>query len=833
MSNDSSSPTLSPKEIIAVENNNNGMTTINHVDKLDGSSSSLDDKSSTSSASNVANGTNNSDQNNEDDDDWKPITNLVQYFSDENNRKQIDSVLHCLSKLEEHNEKSKTVEHNGTFQFLCNILYELDKDDLEFYMLQLLNTYMIKANERESHLERFILELCANSMHFGIKISWLLDAELYTLENQLIQTPNNIKLKKRVQRGMIFRNLVEKVTINQKVPVNYMNDNFLSAPMLTSDSPAICDSYNMSFIMNNNSSPLEEDSEMMKQLNNNNLKKDPLENVFLKQRRSNYFNDEHYFVHALTDLSYRLKAYPAGDLRKYRMKAELERLNETIPYGVYYPLCDSNDYHYRILRICTDACRVFSTKERVPYLCIFEVAKDDFKCNRPDKLFEMDEKVLNHFVVDEFKKDESSCSIGSNSGRVNNGNLNNGLHFEGNNGFNEFDDVESVSSSNGGEVSENGDQNTGVSSVLSDCSGMQTKPTHAFGNQPPLIDTSVVFIPGMKMDQVEQVASKIIESSLTPSANDDDFIIIDKKNAITKQEIEIEKQLECVFGESWSKTKERYRLESPYGSMPGWDLKTAIVKANDDIRQEIFAMQLIKLFKQIFEEEKVPIYLRPYEIIVTSGNCGMLETVRDTVSFDGLKKKFPNFTTLKDYFTKVYGDPLSMPYIKAQTNFVESAVGYSIISYILQIKDRHNGNILIDREGHIVHIDFGFFLGISPGGVNFEVSPFKLPQEWVDLMGELFDLHFRPVFFVAFSVLRKKRNMNRIINLVEMMMGANYKCFDNNHASSLKELKGRFYADLSEEEFAKVARKLVDDSIDNWFSKKYDQYQYLTNGIKA
>lgn len=65
---------------------------------------------------------------------------------------------------------------------------------------------------------------------------------------------------------------------------------------------------------------------------------------------------------------------------------------------------------------------------------------------------------------------------------------------------------------------------------------------------------------------------------------------------------------------------------------------------------------------------------------------------------------------------------------QAKKNFIKSLAGYSLVTYFLQVKDRHNGNILLHRDGYIIHIDFGFFLSNMPGkGVELEKNvPFKL-----------------------------------------------------------------------------------------------------------
>lgn len=53
---------------------------------------------------------------------------------------------------------------------------------------------------------------------------------------------------------------------------------------------------------------------------------------------------------------------------------------------------------------------------------------------------------------------------------------------------------------------------------------------------------------------------------------------------------------------------------------------------------------------------------------------------------------------------------------------------------LLSAAHRHNGNILVDSEGHIIHIDFGFVLANSPGNnLGFESSPFKLTTEFAEV----------------------------------------------------------------------------------------------------
>lgn len=78
---------------------------------------------------------------------------------------------------------------------------------------------------------------------------------------------------------------------------------------------------------------------------------------------------------------------------------------------------------------------------------------------------------------------------------------------------------------------------------------------------------------------------------------------------------------------------------------------------------------------------------------------------------------------------------------------------------------------MLDNKGHLVHIDFGFMFQNSPGGISFEGAPFKLTQEYIDLMdgldSEMF-VYFKSLMIKAFFEIRK--NLDDLLILVEILM---------------------------------------------------------------
>ncbi|UPQ98972.1 phosphatidylinositol kinase [Chloropicon primus] len=292
--------------------------------------------------------------------------------------------------------------------------------------------------------------------------------------------------------------------------------------------------------------------------------------------------------------------------------------------------------------------------------------------------------------------------------------------------------------------------------------------------------------------------------------------------------------VKALFGESFAQQKARLRGDSVFGSQPGWNVRSVIVKAGDDCRQELMAVQLLKEFHSIFVQDGLQAWLRPIKVLVTSSHSALIETVVDAQSIHSIKGKLPKGFSLADFFDEKYKKG-SRAHTVAKRNFVESMAGYSIVSYLLQIKDRHNANILLDEAGHLVHIDFGFMLSNSPGGINFETAPFKLTREFLEVMdsdadgkgSELFD-YFKILCIQVFLSCRK--HAQHFLDLVEMMQHSAFPCFSGG-PRVLNALKKRFHLSATEEECIEIVLNMISDSMDAWRTRQYDYYQRVLNGI--
>ncbi|CAM9742966.1 unnamed protein product [Discosporangium mesarthrocarpum] len=272
--------------------------------------------------------------------------------------------------------------------------------------------------------------------------------------------------------------------------------------------------------------------------------------------------------------------------------------------------------------------------------------------------------------------------------------------------------------------------------------------------------------------------------------------------------------------------------------------------------------------RAILRAEGVDVWMRPYAITALSNDSGVIEAVPDTVSLDALRRagQWPGgrgwrgsgvcavggggsdvaggggegtppaaATSLIGFFEGRFGARGSEGFKCAQRRFIQSLAAYSIACYLLQIKDRHNGNILLDAEGRLIHIDFGFMLSSSPGNnLSFENAPFKLTGSMLEVMGGARSRcfrEFRDLCVEAFLALRK--NSQEVVLLVEMMACGNESlpCFQGRPRETARELADRFQPDLNDKACIEFVHGLIEKSVGSWTTLWYDKYQRLWSGI--
>ncbi|XP_037310613.1 phosphatidylinositol 4-kinase beta [Pungitius pungitius] len=657
----------------------------------------------------------------------------------------------------------------GVQAYIGNRLFSFAHEEVDFYLPQLLNMYIHMDEDVGDAIKPYVVHRCRQSISFSLRCAWLLGAYSSDMHISTQRHSRGTKLRKLI----LSDELKPAGSRARREPLALTPFSPLAAP--GAGEHGLSPSKRTHQRSKSDATvSISLSSNLKRTASNPKVESSQDEPVRLAPQRE--------FIKSLMGIGKRLATLPTKEQKTSRLISELSLLNHKLPARVWLPTA-AFDHH--VVRVPHTQAVVLNSKDKAPYLIYVEVLEcENFETssvpvripenrirstrsveNLPDCGMTADQRAGSFSTVPNYDNDDEAWSV---------------------------DDIGELQVELP-EIHTNSCDNISQFSVDSITSLESKEPVFIAAGD----------IRRRLSEQLAQAPTTFRRDPEDPSA--------------------------VALKEPWEEKVGRIREGSPYGHLPNWRLLSVIVKCGDDLRQELLAFQVLQQLKSTWEQERVPLWIKPYKILVLSSDSGMIEPVMNAVSLHQVKKQ--SQLSLLDYFLQEHGAPTTEAYLSAQRNFVQSCAGYSLICYLLQVKDRHNGNILLDAEGHIIHIDFGFILSSSPKNLGFETSAFKLTTEFVDVMGgpdgDMFN-YYRMLMLQGLIAARK--HMEKVLQIVEIMQqGTQLPCFHG--SSTMRGLKERFHMSLTEEQLQLLVDQLVDGSMRSLTTKLYDGFQYLTNGI--
>uniref|UniRef100_A0A1A7WHZ9 Phosphatidylinositol 4-kinase beta n=1 Tax=Iconisemion striatum TaxID=60296 RepID=A0A1A7WHZ9_9TELE len=696
----------------------------------------------------------------------------------------------------------------GVQAYIGNRLFSFPDSEVDFYLPQLLNMYVHMDTEVGDAIRPYLINRCKSSITFSLLSAWLLGAYSSDMHISTQRHSRGTKLRK-----LILSDELKPARTTSEAPLS-ISGSVSDSPL---SSPPHCRSHRR-----HNSSNVDASSSFLtgsvpdgtdqgevfvsptrrthqRSKSDATLVSSGL-GASLKRTGSNpkveavheepdRLRPQREFVKSLFCIGKRLATLPTKEQKTQRLISELSLLNGKLPARVWLPTAD---HQHHVCRVPHTQAVVLNSKDKAPYIIYVEVLECESFETSPVPV-----RISETRIRTARSAENLDCGTAANA----NSSIMTSEHRAGSFSTvpNYDNDDEAWATDDIGQLQVEGEAQTSSSDNISQFS--VDSITSLESKEPVFIAAG---------DIRRRLSENLAQTPTTFKRDPEDPSAVALK-------------------EPWEEKVRRIREASPYGHLPTWRLLSVIVKCGDDLRQELLAYQVLKQLQSIWQQERVPLWIKPYKILVMSSDSGMIEPVLNAVSLHQVRKQ--SQLSLLDYFLQEHGSFTTEAFLTAQRNFVQSCAGYSLICYLLQVKDRHNGNILLDSEGHIIHIDFGFILSSSPRNLGFETSAFKLTSEFVDVMGGLDgDMFIYYKMLMLQGLIAARKHMEKVLQIVEIMQqGSHLPCFHG--SSTIRGLKERFHMSLTEEQLQLLVEQLVDGSMRSITTKLYDSFQYVTNGI--
>ena len=245
---------------------------------------------------------------------------------------------------------------------------------------------------------------------------------------------------------------------------------------------------------------------------------------------------------------------------------------------------------------------------------------------------------------------------------------------------------------------------------------------------------------------------------------------------------------------------------------------SVIFKNGDDIRQDQLILQIISFMDLLLKEDKNNFEFTTYKVMATSKQSGFVEFVNNSETISYILK---NYNNVIESYIKKFSNNDEKTFDEHLNNYINSLAGYSIVTYILGIGDRHLENLMIDQKGKLFHIDFGYILGKDP---KFYTTPIRLDLQMFKCIGNKIE-EFKNLCVKCFLTLRE--NARLIVNLLYLMKDSGIP--ELNNLENLNKLYNKFFPGYTKQQAAEAILKVLEDSIYSYSYAFNDKFHSIAN----
>ena len=295
-----------------------------------------------------------------------------------------------------------------------------------------------------------------------------------------------------------------------------------------------------------------------------------------------------------------------------------------------------------------------------------------------------------------------------------------------------------------------------------------------------------------------------------------------------------------------------------FDQVDGFSRKRMLLyKHDDDLRQEAFAVQFIRTCDRILRATGLDMKLLTFQCVPVGTRRGfvewvpgsvplsevcqpflgsILETTGGLTKYESLRRlggqqsesfqrlaggqtgkrgTFAN-NPVADYLRSVAYDP-EAPYLirrDVMDTYVKSCAGYSVITYILGVGDRHLDNLLLHQSGAFFHCDYSFLLGNDPK----KYVPLRITEDMVHGMGGVESdnyAKFLSLASAAFLALRRPEIVRVLLSMIRLMETSSLPDITENQSieEAIMGVRERLRLDLTDDDAVVYMEELIERSL--------------------